>query len=147
MVNLSGMLTYGVVLSVALGMVVSLAIKVVTSILVLFFKIRKSNNGKALSVMIEATNQRFQPALVWFGMILWFYFTLKGFDVFDNIVEWVNGLLQIGWHIGDMKISLGSILSFFTLFIIFVWVSWFIGRMIVIVSYDRLCSSPSHSPR
>jgi small-conductance mechanosensitive channel len=99
-------------------MVVFLATKVVTSILVLFFKIRKSNHTKALSVMVDATSQRFQPALIWIGIILWLFFTLKGFDVYDNLAEWVNNSMEIGWRIGDMRISLGSILSFIFLFII-----------------------------
>jgi len=118
MVNLSNMLIYGVMLSVTLGMVVFLGTKVVTSFLVLFFKIRKSKHTKALSVMVDATSQRFQPALVWLGIILWFFFTLKGFDVYDNLAEWVSNSMEIGWRVGDMRISLGSILSFITLFVI-----------------------------
>ena len=118
MVNLSSMLVYGVMSSVALGMVISLAIKVTTSFMVLFFKLRKAKSVQALSLMVEATNQRFQPALVWIGVMLWVLFTLKGFDVYSNILEWVYGLLDVTWDLGDMKISLGSILSFIILFVI-----------------------------
>jgi small-conductance mechanosensitive channel len=118
MVNLASVVVYGVLFSIILGMVVSLAIKVITSFLVLVFKIRKSRNNHALSVMVEATNKRFQPALVWVGIMVWIFFTLKGFDIYSNITEWVYESLEIGWKIGDMRISLGSILTFIFLFVI-----------------------------
>ena len=117
MVNLSVMLIKGVHSSIALGLVVFVAVRVMISILVLFFKLREKNNMTALSVMVEATHQRFQPALVFIGMILWLFFTLNGFDVYTNILEWIDDILQIGWHLGDMRISLGTIIFFIFLFI------------------------------
>jgi small-conductance mechanosensitive channel len=118
MVNLAVLLTNGVLQSVALGMVVLVAIRVVTSLMVLFFKLRDSNKVQPLSVMVKATSQRFQPVLIWVGMILWVFFTLNGFDVYTNIVDWAQEILQITWHIGDTRISLGAILSFIFLFVV-----------------------------
>ena len=114
-VNLSNMLIYGVLLSYSLGLVVFMAIKISVSILILFFKTRKAHNAQALSGMVDASYHRFQPILYWVGIILWVFFTLSGFDIYNNLAEWVNESLEIVWKVGEMRISLGSILSFITI--------------------------------
>lgn len=117
MVNLSSVVLHGVFTSVALGMVVLLSVRIVTSILVVFFKLRKSQNAKALTAMVDATNQRFQPVLIFIGLVLWVIFTLIGFDVYENVIEWFNDSLHIGWTIGDMRFSLGGVLAFVGFFV------------------------------
>ena len=115
MVNLSNMLIHGVLQSYSLGLVVLLATKISVSILVLFFETRKVNNSQALSGMVDASYHRFQPILHWVGMLLWIYFTLSAFGIYENLAEWVNSSLDIVWKVGEMRISLGSILSFITI--------------------------------
>lgn len=117
MVNLSSVVLHGVFTSVALGMVVLLSVRIVTSILVVFFKLRKSQNAKALTAMVDATNQRFQPVLIFIGLVLWIIFTLIGFDVYENVLEWFNDSLHTGWTIGDMRFSLGGVLAFVGFFV------------------------------
>jgi len=117
MVNLSSVVLHGVFTSVALGMVVLLSVRIVTSILVVFFKLRKSQNAKALTAMVDATNQRFQPVLIFIGLVLWVIFTLIGFDVYENVIEWFNESLHMGWTIGDMRFSLGGVLAFVGFFV------------------------------
>jgi len=118
MVSLSDFLITGVLLSTALGMVVYLTVKVITSIVILFFKLRGSYSIQALSTMVNATHQRIQPILIWVGMFVWIMFTLKGFDLFDFIVAWINELMIMEWEVGEMTISLGGILAFLGIFIL-----------------------------
>jgi len=117
MVSFSSLLVTGILMSTALGMVVYLAVKVITSLVILFFKFRKSSNMQTLSTMINATNQRIQPILNWVGLLVWLMFTLSGFDLLDLILNWFNELMIIHWEIGEMTISLGGILSFIGIFI------------------------------
>lgn len=118
MISLSEFLITGILLSTVLGMVVYLTVKVITSIVILFFKLRGSYSIQALSTMVNATHQRIQPILIWIGMIVWIMFTLKGFDLFDFIVAWINELMIMEWEIGEMTISLGGILAFLGIFIL-----------------------------
>jgi small-conductance mechanosensitive channel len=133
MVNLTDILLSGILISVALGTVVFLAVKIITLISLFIFQIRKENHVEALSIMVEATTKRFQPIVAWFGFILWIVFTLKGFDFYDNILEWGVGLLEIDWKVGETKISLGSILSFTGLLI----ASLIIAKLIASIFQDE----------
>lgn len=117
MVNLADVLLNGIVISTSLGMVVFMAVKIITNLLLLVIQIRKSNEVQPLSVMVEATTKRFQPIIAFSGFVLWVIYTLSGFDVQQNVVDWLFGLLEITWEIGETKISLGSLLSFSSLFI------------------------------
>jgi small-conductance mechanosensitive channel len=117
MVNLSSVVLHGVFTSVALGMVVLLSVRVLTSILVVFFKLRKRENAKALTAMVNATNQRFQPFLIIVGLLVWLIFTLMGFDVYENVLEWFSDSLHMGWTLGDMRFSLGGLLAFLGFFV------------------------------
>lgn len=118
MVSLSKFLIAGVITSTVLGMIVYLSVKVITNYVVLFFKLRGSYNMQTLSTMVNANYHRIQPILNWVGMLVWLMFTLKGFDVFDFIVRWINELMLMKWAVGEMTISLGGILAFLSIFIV-----------------------------
>ncbi len=118
MVSFSMLLITGILTSTVLGMVVYLSVKIVTSLVVLFFKLRKDYNIQTLSTMVNATNQRVQPILNWVGLFVWFMFTLKGFDIYNFVFVGINDLMLVTWKIGEMMISLGGILAFLTIFIV-----------------------------
>lgn len=118
MVSFSKLLITGILISTVLGMVVYLSVKIVTSLVVIFFKLRKDYNIQTLSTMVNATNQRIQPILNWVGIFVWFMFTLKGFDIYNFIFTEINDLMLVTWKIGEMMISLGGILAFLTIFIV-----------------------------
>ena len=118
MVALSQFLFSGILTSTVLGIVVYLAVMVLTSIFLLFFKLRKSYSIQTLDTVVDAINKRIRPLLIWIGLIVWIMFTLKGFDLLDFIISWINGLMHIEWEIGETTISLGGVLAFFSIFII-----------------------------
>jgi len=118
MVSLSSLLVTGILMSTSLGMVVYLAVKVIASLVILFFKFRKSYNMQTLTTMISATHRRIQPILNWAGLLIWIFFTLNGFDLYELILNWFNELMIMHWEIGKMTISLGGILSFIGIFIV-----------------------------
>ena len=119
MVSLSKLLLYGVLTSTVLGFVVFLTVKVIVSLVVLIFKLIRSSSMEALSTMINATHQRIQPILIWIGLIVWVIFTLKGFDLFYIIKSWINEIMILQWEVGEMTISLGGVLAFFGIFVLF----------------------------
>ena len=117
MTMLAEFLIFGVLASTVLGMVVFLAVKIITSITVILLKLRGSTNIQTLTTMVQATNQRLQPILLWIGLFVWIYFTLQGFNLYDYLITWLNESLLIHWKIGEMTISLGGILSFAGIFV------------------------------
>lgn len=119
MVGLSNFLFKGVFISTLFSVVVYLIVKVVTGLAIILFKLKKtSSNIQTLSTMVNVTNKRLQPTLFWAGFLYWIYFTLVGFETYDNLLAWVNETLLIDWKIGEMTISLGGILAFSSIFII-----------------------------
>lgn len=118
MVNFSRFLVVGVMSSTTLGIVVFFSIKIITSLIVLLFKIQSSANPKAFSTMVKVTQKRIKPILLFVGLIVWFWFTLMSFEVYNYLLEYIKELLLIDWEVGQMVISLGGILSFSGIFII-----------------------------
>jgi len=117
MVALSNFLSKAILVSMTFGVVTYLCVKVVTSLLVLFFKLRKASNIRTLTSMVNATHQRIQPLLNVLGFFFWLYFTLKGFELYNFIIEWFENLMAIEWLLGEMTISLGGILAFVGIFV------------------------------
>lgn len=118
MVGLSRFLFNGVQSSIILLMVLYTSVKIITSIIVLLFKLRKKFEMKAVTTIVDATHKRFQPILFWAGMMVWLLFTVKGFEVLDFIETWVDNSLHFTWKLGETIISLGGILSFLIIFTI-----------------------------
>ena len=119
MVGLSNFLFNGVFVSALFSVVVYLIVKVVTGLAIILFKLKKTaSNIQTLSTMVSVTNQRLQPTLFWAGFLYWIYFTLIGFDIYENLLARVNETLLINWKVGEITISLGGILAFSSIFII-----------------------------
>jgi len=117
MVALSNFLSKAVLNSMTFGVVIFLSIKVMTSVFVLIFKLRKSSNIQTLTTMVNATHQSIQPLLGWIGLLFWLFFTLQGFELYSFILEWFDDLMAMKWMVGEMTISLGGILAFIGIFI------------------------------
>lgn len=118
MVSLSYFVINAVLSSTILMMLIYLGVKVVTSIVVLLFKLRKTYGIEAVSTVVHATHKRIQPILFWFGMSVWLFYSLKNFDVLNLILQWVDTILALQWEIGEAVISFGGILAFISIFII-----------------------------
>jgi potassium efflux system protein len=112
MVALSNFITKSVTVSLTFGVIIYLAIKVFTSIFILIFKFRSGTNIQTLAVIIKAAHQRIRPLFNFIGFLFWMYFTLKGFELYYYILNIYNDILGIEWRLGEMTISLGSILAF-----------------------------------
>lgn len=117
MVALSNFLSKGVLFSMTFGVVIFLSIKVITSIFVLIFKLRRSSNIQTLTTMVNATHKRIEPLLGWIGLLFWLYFTLSGFELYNFILNWFDNLMALRWLVGEMTISLGGILAFVGIFV------------------------------
>ncbi len=118
MVSLSNFIVSGILSSTALGIVVFVSVKVTTSFFILLFKLRDSAHTHALATMVKVTQKRIKPILLFVGLVLWIIFTLKSFEVYNHLLNYIGEVLLINWQVGEMTISLGGILSFIGIFLL-----------------------------
>lgn len=133
MVSLAKFLNKAIIASTALGMVVYLTVKVLISLVIIFFKFKKEYNLHTLRNMITITEKRIQPILNWSGMIIWLLLTLKGFGILDFVLDKINELMILEWDVGEMTISFGGILSFLGIFIVTI----IVAKLIAILFRDE----------
>lgn len=133
MVSLAKFLNTAIISSSVLGMVIYLAVKVLISLIVIFFKFKKEYSLQTLTNMIAITEKRIQPILNWSGMIVWLIMTSKGFGILDFILVRINEMMLLEWEVGEMIISFGGILSFLGILII----TLFIAKLIAILFRDE----------
>ncbi len=129
LVNLASLLTEGVLFSMMLGMVIYVAVRILTSLGILLFQIRKPYNIKALASLLDVTNKRIQPLLNILGFVLWIYFTLSAFEIKRLLLNWLDNLMQIQWVAGEMTLSVGGILSFLVIFFVSILIANLVGRV------------------
>jgi len=130
MTTLSNLLVMGVLTSTIIGLVINLTVKVIASLVVLLFKLRKSSSMETLTTMINATHKRIQPILIWIGLFVWLMFTLKGFDLYNFIVNWINGQMLIKWEINETIISFGGILAFMSIIIVTILITKLVAAIL-----------------
>lgn len=121
MVGMSRYLLGAILTSTILMMVLYLSVKIITSIVVIIFKLRRKNYDiglQTVSTIVHATEQRFQPILFWAGMLIWFLFTIQGFEILAFINQWIDEVLLITLTIGESSISVGGVLSFTSIFVV-----------------------------
>lgn len=117
MVSLSRFLSTATMYSTILGFVTYLSIIVFASVLVILFKLKSSGNIQTLTTLVDVTQKRIKPILLFTGLIVWILFTLMNFEISEYMREYIKEILQINWNVGEMVISVGGILSFSTIFI------------------------------
>ena len=130
MTALSNLLILGVLVSTILGLVINISVKVIASIAVILFKLRKASNIETLTTFVNATHKRIQPILIWIGMFVWIMYTLKGFDLSNFLISWVDELMITKWEIGETVISLGGILAFIGIFIVTLLIAKLIANIL-----------------
>lgn len=70
----------------------------------------------------------------WLIVLYWLFITLSGFEIFEPIYSWFEGLLTREWIVGSVSLSIGSILAFF----ITLWVSLTLSKFIRFILQDEI---------
>ncbi|WP_235835855.1 mechanosensitive ion channel family protein [Cognatitamlana onchidii] len=117
MFALSNYLTRAVLISVVFAFVVYLSTKVFISLVILVFKFRTNTSIQTLSSLVNATHRRIRPLFNLIGFLVWMVFTLKGFELYDYILNRYYEIIAVEWQIGEMTISLGGMLAFGGIFV------------------------------
>lgn len=130
MTALSRLLVVGVLTSTLLGLIVYITVKVLSSLIIILFKLRISSNIETITTIVNATHKRIQPILTWIGFFVWLNFTIKGFDLYNTMSSKLNELMVLKWEIGESVISLGGILAFLGILIITLLIAKLIANIL-----------------
>jgi potassium-dependent mechanosensitive channel len=133
-VSLAEALTRGVVVSSYMGLVLYAANEVLNAILKLLLA-HPTESG--LRVATQHTQGLLQ-SLGWLlnvaAFAVWVVVALSSFRMYQPVAEWVSGVLTHPFELGQISITLGGVL----LFLVSVWVSFWLAKMIRIVLQEEV---------
>jgi small-conductance mechanosensitive channel len=127
--NLAVKLLASLITSLYLFMIFLTVARIFRGLIVMFVR-RRSLESKHL---LQAYSQQIQSYLTFivnlFLMLYWFYLVLRQFDLLYYLEAWWQKLMALSWQVGQVMVSVGSIVDF--LFVLVV--TWFLTRFITIM--------------
>ena len=70
------------------------------------------------------------------SFLIWLSFVTKNFLIYNSITEWITGLFTDVYELGTLKLSIGSIFSFF----LAIWISFTAARFIRFILEEEVLS-------
>jgi len=124
--NYADLVIDAVLLSLILMLLLATGFFSLTAVIHLFFKTALADK----SLILKASKK---PVYKWLfrylrigAIILWTFYTLRFFYLWDPFIAGVNKVLDLGYEFGALTLSIGNILSF----VLVVYLSWLISFMI-----------------
>jgi small-conductance mechanosensitive channel len=71
-----------------------------------------------------------------FGLLLWIKSVLNLMASYDALIKWLGGFFMLSWEFGDIKIELGSVLSF----LLVIFITTIISKFIKIILEEEVFS-------
>ena len=133
-VSLAEALTRGVVVSSYMGLVLYAANEVLNAILKLLLAHPAESGLRIATEHTEGLLQSLGRLLNIAALAVWVVAALNSFRMYQPVAEWVTATLTHPFELGQMSITLGGVL----LFLISVWVSLWLAKMIRIVLRDEV---------
>jgi len=128
--------TYAVIRSSALALILYAAALTLNSIILI------SLHSKSLQ-KLNVVKQYDDPIYSWFvkvvnltSRIFWLVFTLKLFSIWQNIFQWIKGILTYEIAVGSFNISLWDLIVFFFI----IWLTFWISRIVRIIVEGEVTS-------
>jgi potassium-dependent mechanosensitive channel len=133
-VTLAEALTRGVVVGGYMGLVLYAARAVINALLTELLA-RPAESGLRVAVQhTESLRQSLALVLNIAALAAWVVVALNSFRVYRPVAEWVSEMLSNPFELGQISITLGGVL----LFLVSVWVSFWLAKMIRIVLRDEV---------
>ena len=128
-VNLSVKLLASLIISLFLFMIFLIVARIFRGLIIMFVR-RRSIESKHLLQEYAYQIQNYLTFIVnIFLMLYWLYLVLKQFDLLYYVENWWQTLMAVSWKVGEVVISVGSIVDFILVLI----VTWFLTRFITII--------------
>jgi small-conductance mechanosensitive channel len=132
--SLNNLVTYGILVSLLLGLIFGTAYFALRGLTLLF----TATTLVRVSNIIKKDQHRFLiqfDKILWTATVIaWFYFTLRSFQLWEPFYRWFRSVLEIGYGFRNIQITIGGIINFF-LIIIF---SWLLSRFIRLILQEEI---------
>ncbi len=132
--NLSNLLTDGFFKMIFGGIFVATSTYVLINLIGLGVKYGRVINSNILKEYPNLIMNKVTKNLKILSFIYWLYFSLNGFLIFDAIYTWAESVLKEQLSLGNISLSLGSILAFF----ITLYISFILTRLIRFILDDEV---------
>jgi potassium efflux system protein len=133
-VALAEALTQGVIVSTYVGLVLYAASAMLNAILKLLHRRPAESEPRVATQGTDALMQSLGWLLYLVALAVWVVGGLHSFRIYDPVAEWVRGILRRPLEVGEITITLGGVL----LFVVSVWVSFWLAKVIRIVLRDEM---------
>ena len=128
-VNLSVKLLASLITSLFLFMIFMVLARIFRGLIVMFVR-RRSIESKHLLQEYAHQIQNYLTFVVnFFLMAYWLYLVLRQFGLFYYVENWWRTLMAVSWKIGEVVVSVGSIVDF----ILVLALTWFLTRFITVM--------------
>ena len=141
-VKLSGFLVESVIDTLILGVIVLTIVIILNSMLVLLVKGKQAHSIPQFEQLKIIVDKRIKPLIDWSGFIFWIIVSLKSFGLLKYIQKWVNTVMDSGFEIASVSISVGGVISF----ILIILFTFILARFVKNVFKDELITK-SKLPR
>ena len=128
--NILGFVRMAEFFTLATTEIIFLAVAIKVGIIIvdsLVFQLLASNGFQKLNIIREEFLIVYKKSIRVINLLLWFFYMVYALNILrikDAIFKWGNEILTEGWKIGELDISLRSLL----LFLFIIWLSVFISR-------------------
>lgn len=124
--NYAELVNEAVLMSLLLLLLFATGFFSITSVLHYFFRSRASDKSLVFREYKERINLWLRRHLRFGTALLWVYFTMKLFYLWDPFIGGVNKILDFGYEFGELNLSIRDILSF----VLIVYLSWLVSFII-----------------
>jgi small-conductance mechanosensitive channel len=125
-VSLAGLLTPASLASIYMVFIFLTSSLVVIGLLNLIFSTKFAHFSRIVRVHPQKIRDNISKFIYFISSLLWIYFTLKAFTIFEFVYDFLDTIISERLEIGSVDISLGDVLVFFLAIYASVMISRFI---------------------
>ncbi|OQX78789.1 MAG: hypothetical protein B6D61_04710 [Bacteroidetes bacterium 4484_249] len=117
-VSLAILLSGNVIISVLYGIALSIVSGIVISFLIVLSQTKFFQSLNLIKNHQELIEKRIALIIRFYALFLWVRSVLRGLNIYNQVSNWLSGLLASSWEIGTVTISFGGIINFLIVIII-----------------------------
>ena len=135
-VGLAAVFSYGTLIAALIAPILHTAISSTIGFLYLFFKTEVAQTSRIVKENETDVYSFFKKILLIISVIFWVRFTLENLLLLQIIEKWGAGLWETGYEFGETMISVGGVVEFFLIIIVF----WVLSHFIKMLLRDEILS-------
>lgn len=135
-VGLGIVIAYGTLISFLIVHLLQVFLSNITGFIHLLFQTKFALGSRILKANTARIENFFKKMMLILSILFWVKYTLINLLVYDFIENWGKGLRDTGYDFGETTISIGGVIDFFTIIIVF----WLLSNFIKLLLRDEILS-------